>query len=91
MQQDTVVQESSWFRSVLLLVGMNDLRFQRIVLAALACLAVPMLTLADNADPAGVGTRKVEGLARDIACPPRPATARTASRCARRQAPRWGF
>ena len=56
MKQQIVVR-SSW-------------RFGGILFAALVCLAVPMFTLAaDNADSTAVGTRTVEGLVRDIACP----------------------
>jgi hypothetical protein len=43
---------------------------QRIVFAAVFCLAVPKLSLAaDNPDSTAVGTQTVEGLVRDIACP----------------------
>jgi hypothetical protein len=69
MKQSAAVQNSSWFRSVPLLVDMSNLRFERIF-AVLVCLAVPMLIVAaDNVDSTAVGTRTVEGLVRDIACP----------------------
>jgi hypothetical protein len=57
MKQNIVVRRSMWLRSVL-------------SLTILVCLAVPMLIFAaDDADSTAVGTRTVEGLVRDIACP----------------------
>jgi hypothetical protein len=70
MKQNIFVRGSKWFRSVRLLVEMSNTRFERTVFAALVCLAVPMLMLAaDSTDSTAVGTRTVEGLVRDIACP----------------------
>lgn len=70
MKQSAVVRSSRWFRSFPLLVEMSNLRFERTLLAVLVCLAVPMLSVAaDNPDSTAVGTRTVEGLVRDIACP----------------------
>ena len=70
MKQDKVVRSSNWFRSALLPVGMISTRLERRLFAVLVCLAVPMLMLAvDNPDSTAVGTRTVEGLVRDIACP----------------------
>jgi hypothetical protein len=49
---------------------MRNNRFERIVFAVLVCLATSVLILAaDNPDSTAVGTRTVEGLVRDIACP----------------------
>jgi hypothetical protein len=49
---------------------MSKTRFERTLFAALVCLAVPMLIVAaDTADSTAMGTRTVEGLVRDIACP----------------------
>ena len=49
---------------------MSKARFERTLFAALVCLAVPMLIVAaDTADSTAMGTRTVEGLVRDIACP----------------------
>ena len=49
---------------------MSNTRFERTLFAALVCLAVPMLIVAaDTADSTAMGTRTVEGLVRDIACP----------------------
>jgi len=49
---------------------MNKTLLKRALFAALVGLAVPMLMLAvDDADSTAVGTRTVEGLVRDIACP----------------------
>ena len=49
---------------------MSKTRFERTLFAALVCLAVPMLIVAaDTADSTATGTRTVEGLVRDIACP----------------------
>src|SRR3981081_3823945 len=70
MKQNTVVRSSKWFRSALLRVEMSKTQFNRTLFAVLVCLAVPMLIVAaDNADSTAVGTRTVEGLVRDIACP----------------------
>lgn len=69
MKQDRVGRSSNWFRSALLPVGISNTRVERRLLV-LVCLAVPMLMLAaDNVDSTAVGTRTVEGLVRDIACP----------------------
>jgi hypothetical protein len=49
---------------------MISTRFERALFAVFVCLAIPMLMLAvDDADSTAVGTRTVEGLVRDIACP----------------------
>jgi hypothetical protein len=49
---------------------MSKTRFERTLFAALVCLAVPMLIVAaETADSTAMGTRTVEGLVRDIACP----------------------
>jgi len=70
MKQDKVVRSLNWFRSALLPVGMSNRRVERRLFAVLVCLAVPMLMwAADNVDSTAVGTRTVEGLVRDIACP----------------------
>jgi len=67
MKQDTVVRNSRWFRSVLVLVEMSN---KQALFAALVCLVVPVLIFAaDKADSTPVGTRTVVGLVRDIACP----------------------
>src|ERR1700720_148537 len=56
MKQDPIVRTSRWFRGTFFTL--------------LVCLAVPMMILAaDNPDSTAVGTRTVEGLVRDIACP----------------------
>lgn len=62
MKQSAGARISRWFRSVPLLVEIS---------AVLVSLAIPMLIVAaDNAvDSTAVGTRTVEGLVRDIACP----------------------
>jgi hypothetical protein len=68
MKQSIVVRSSRWFRSALF--EMSKTRFERTLFAALVCLAVPTLIVAaDTADSTAMGTRTVEGLARDIACP----------------------
>jgi hypothetical protein len=68
MKQSIVVRNSRWFSSALF--EMSQTRFERTLLAALVCLAVPMLIVAaDTADSTAMGTRTVEGLVRDIACP----------------------
>jgi hypothetical protein len=70
MQQGIVVQGRKWFTSVLLLVELGRTRFERTLFVVLVCLAVPVLMVAaDNADSTAIGTRTVEGLVRDIACP----------------------
>jgi hypothetical protein len=57
-------------RSVVSPAAMRSPRFRLTILAALICIAVPMLTsAADDTDSTAVGTRTVEGLVRDIACP----------------------
>jgi hypothetical protein len=49
---------------------MNNTLLKRAAFATLVGLAIPMLMLAvDDADSTAVGTRTVEGLVRDIACP----------------------
>lgn len=49
---------------------MKIAQLKRALWAALVGLAIPMLMLAvDDADSTAVGTRTVEGLVRDIACP----------------------
>ena len=54
--ENAVVRRSSWFR--------------RTLFASLVSLVVPMFIFAvDDADSTAVGTRTVEGLVRDIACP----------------------
>ena len=68
MKQSIVVRNSRWFSSALF--EMSQTRFERTLFAALVCLAVPMLIVAaDTADSTAMGTRTVEGLVRDIACP----------------------
>jgi hypothetical protein len=68
MKRSIVVRNSRWFSSALF--EMSKTRFERTLLAALVCLAVPMLIVAaDTADSTAMGTRTVEGLVRDIACP----------------------
>jgi hypothetical protein len=68
MKRSIVVRNSRWFSSALF--EMSQTRFERTLLAALVCLAVPMLIVAaDTADSTAMGTRTVEGLVRDIACP----------------------
>jgi hypothetical protein len=68
MKQNTIARSSKWFRSALLHVETSKTQFTFVVL--LACLALPTLILAaDNTDSTAVGTRTVEGLVRDIACP----------------------
>src|SRR5882762_9787060 len=73
MTQDTVVGGSKGFRDVFSMVGktmIRKTRFEPTVVAVLICLAVPMMILAaDNPDSTATGTRTVEGLVRDIACP----------------------
>jgi hypothetical protein len=70
MKQDKVLRNSKWFRNVLLHVGMSKPRFERTLVALLVCLAASALMwAADNVDSTAVGTRTVEGLVRDIACP----------------------
>jgi len=69
MKQNEVVRSSKWFRSAHLL-EISKTRFQRTLFVGLVCLAVPMLMVAgDTVDSTAVGTRTVEGLVRDIACP----------------------
>src|SRR5580693_4034176 len=69
MKQNIVVRSSKWFRSAHLL-ELSKTRFERTLFIALVCLAVPILMVAgDNVDSTAVGTRTVEGLVRDIACP----------------------
>jgi len=69
MKQNIVVRSSKWFRSAHLL-ELSKTRFQRTLFIALVCLAVPILMVAgDTVDSTAVGTRTVEGLVRDIACP----------------------
>jgi hypothetical protein len=49
---------------------MNNTQLKRALIAVLVGLAIPMLMLAvDDADSTATGTRTVEGLVRDIACP----------------------
>jgi len=49
---------------------MNNTQLKRALIAVLVGLAIPMLMLAvDDADSTAIGTRTVEGLVRDIACP----------------------
>jgi hypothetical protein len=68
MKQEIVVRGSKWFRSVPWFVKKRQ--FEWTVVAAVVCLAAPMLmAAADNVDSTAVGTRTVEGLVRDIACP----------------------
>lgn len=56
MTQDTVVQSSR--------------RLRQMLFPVLVCLTVSMLIFAaDNPDSTAIGTRTVEGLVRDIACP----------------------
>jgi|HubBroStandDraft_6_1064221.scaffolds.fasta_scaffold20400_4 hypothetical protein len=70
MKQGKVVRNSKWFRNALLHVGMSNTRFEGMLVALLVCLAASTLMLAaDNVDSTAVGTRTVEGLVRDIACP----------------------
>ena len=66
MKQDTVVRNSRWFRSVLVLVEMSN---KQALFAALVCLVVPVLIFAADKADSTAGTRTVEGLVRDIACP----------------------
>jgi hypothetical protein len=47
---------------------MRNTRFERILFVVVVCLPVLILA-ADNPDSSAVGTRTVEGLVRDIACP----------------------
>lgn len=69
MKQNIVVRSSKWFRSAHLL-EISKTRFEWTLFVALVCLAVPMLMVAgDTVDSTAVGTRTVEGLVRDIACP----------------------
>jgi hypothetical protein len=68
MKQSIVVRSSRWFSSALF--EMSKTRFERTLFAAIVCLAVPMfIVAADTADSTAMGTRTVEGLVRDIACP----------------------
>ena len=68
MKQEIVVRGSKWFRSVPWFVKKR--LFEWTVVVAVVCLAAPMLiAAADNVDSTAVGTRTVEGLVRDIACP----------------------
>jgi hypothetical protein len=70
MNQDTVIRSSKRFRNALLPVEKRSMRFKLSLVAALICLAAPMLILAvDDADSTAIGTLTVEGLVRDIACP----------------------
>lgn len=70
MKQDTIVRSSKKTRNISSFVHINNTRFPWTLFLLLVCLAVPMLTsAADNADSTAVGTRTVEGLVRDIACP----------------------
>jgi hypothetical protein len=70
MKQDIAVRSSRWFRTVLWPFELSNAGFKRSLFIGLVCLAVPMLMVAaDNADSTAVGTRTVEGLVRDIACP----------------------
>jgi hypothetical protein len=70
MKQEIVVRDWKWFRGVLLLAKRSHTRFEWTLFVALVCLAFPMLIVAaDDADSTSVGTRTVEGLVRDIACP----------------------
>ena len=69
MKQNIVVRSSKWFRSAHLL-ELSKARFQWTLFIVLVCLAVPMLMAAgDTVESTAVGTRTVEGLVRDIACP----------------------
>ncbi|HZR59176.1 MAG TPA: hypothetical protein VFA74_20085 [Terriglobales bacterium] len=70
MKQNTIVRGPKWFRNILSLVEISNTRFTWTLFLGLVCLAVPMLSsAADNVDSTAVGTRTVEGLVRDIACP----------------------
>jgi hypothetical protein len=70
MKQDITVRSSRWFRTVLWPIELSKARLKRTLVIVLVCLAVPMLMVAaDNADSTAVGTRTLEGLVRDIACP----------------------
>lgn len=70
MKQNKVVRSSKPIISSLLPVEMSITRVAWTLFAILVCLAFPRLTLAaDNPDSTAVGTRTVEGLVRDIACP----------------------
>jgi hypothetical protein len=70
MNQDTVIRSSKRFRNALLPVEKRSMRFKLSLVAALICLAAPMLILAvDDADSTAIGTLTVEGLVRDLACP----------------------
>jgi hypothetical protein len=70
MKEDTVVRSTRRFRSVPWLVGTSNPGFKWALCAVLVCLALPTLILAaDDRDSTAVGTRTVEGLVRDIACP----------------------
>jgi hypothetical protein len=67
--KDVVVLSSRWSKNVLFRVGRRDTPYKWTLCAALACLAVPMLMVGADADSTAIGTRTVEGLVRDIACP----------------------
>jgi hypothetical protein len=70
MKQDIAVRSWRWFRTVLWPVELSNARFERTLFIVFVGFAVPMLMVAaDNADSTAVGTRTVEGLVRDIACP----------------------
>jgi hypothetical protein len=70
MKQEIVVQGWKRFRSVLSQTQESCSRIELTLFAVLVCLAVPMLIVAaDNTDSTAIGTRTVEGLVRDIACP----------------------
>ena len=70
MKQDIAVRSLRWFRTVLWPLELSNAGLELTLFIVLVCLAVPMLMVAaDNADSTAVGTRTVEGLVRDIACP----------------------
>jgi hypothetical protein len=70
MKQDIAVRSWRWFRTVLWPIELRNARFERTLFIVFVGFAVPMLMVAaDNADSTAVGTRTVEGLVRDIACP----------------------
>lgn len=70
MKENTVARISKRFPSALSRVHSGDRRWKWTAYAVLVCLAVPLLSLAaDNADSTAIGTRTIEGLVRDIACP----------------------
>ncbi len=69
MKLKTVVESSRGFRESPSPVNGNRW-IERTLLVAVVFLALPMLIFAgDDADSTAVGTRTVEGLVRDIACP----------------------